>query len=268
LGDYALTGTVTEAGGTVAPTGTVSFLDASNGNSVLAVGSLGTAVAGIGWSNPKSLPNTQGTYFVLVVDLNGDGIPDLVLGSNQVSIFLGKSDGTYTKAATPSIQGPTSYPIVSADFNGDGIPDLAVPLYGSNEIAILLGKGNGTFATPIMAYVPGSIVDIAQVVVGDFNGDGIPDLAVIDSDNSVVDILLGNGDGTFTAETANPPISGTPSHVATGDFNGDGKTDLAVAENSGTIAILLGNGDGTFAGSGSVNSGNQRSADRCRRLQR
>ena len=253
-GDYTLTGTVTEAGGTVAPTGTVSFLDASNGNSVLGVGSLGTAVAGIGWPNPKSLPNTQGTYFVLVVDLNGDGIPDLVLGSNQVSIFLGKSDGTYTKAATPPIQGPTSYPIVSADFNGDGIPDLAVPLYGSNEIAILLGKGNGTFAAPVMASVPGSIVDIAQVVVGDFNGDGLPDLAVIDSDNSIVDILLGNGDGTFTAETTNPPISGIPTYIATGDFNGDGKTDLAVSVGGGTIAIFLGNGDGTFAASGSVNS--------------
>jgi hypothetical protein len=254
-GDYTLTGTVTEAGGTVAPTGTVSFLDASNGNSVLATGSLGAAVAGVGWPNPGSLPNTQGTYFVLVVDLNGDGIPDLVLGSNVVSIYLGNKNGTYTKAATPSIQGPTSYPIVSADFNGDGTPDLAVPLYGSDEIAILLGKGNGTFASPIMASVPGSNVDITQLVVADFNGDGIPDLAVIDSDNSNVDILLGNGDGTFTAETTNPPISGTPSHVATGDFNGDGKTDLAVAENSGTIAILLGNGDGTFAASGSVNSG-------------
>ena len=253
-GNYTLTGTVTEAGGTVAPTGTVSFLDASKGNSVLAIGSLGTAVAGVGWPNPKSLPNTQGTYFVLVADLNGDGIPDLILGSNVVSIYLGKADGTYTEAAVPSIQGPTSYPIVNADFNGDGIPDLAVPLYGSNEIAILLGKGDGTFAEPVMASVPGSIVDIAQVVVGDFNGDGIPDLAVIDSGSSSVDILLGNGDGTFTAETTKPPISGTPSYIATGDFSRDGKTDLAVAETSGTIAILLGNGDGTFAASVSVNS--------------
>ena len=187
---------------------------------------------------------------MLVADLNGDGIPDLVLGSNVVSIYLGNTKGTYTKAATPSIQGPTSHPIVIADFNGDGIPDLAVPLYGSNDIAILLGKGNGTFAKPVIAPVPGS-----QLVVADFNGDGIPDLAVIDSGNSTVDILLGNGDGTFTAETTNPPISGTPSYFATGDFNGDGKTDLVVAENAGTIAILLGNGDGTFAASGSVNSG-------------
>jgi hypothetical protein len=253
-GDYTLTGTVTEAGGTVAPTGTVSFLDASNGNSVLATGSLGAAVAGVGWPNPGSLPNTQGTYFVLVADLNGDGIPDLVLGSNVVSIYLGNTNGTYSEVAAPSIPGPTSYPIVIADFNGDGIPDLAVPLYGSNEIAILLGKGNGTFAEPVMASVPGSDVDIDQILAGDFNGDGIPDLAVIDGDSSTLDILLGNGDGSFTAETTKPPISGIPSYFATGDFNGDGKTDLAVAETGGTIAILLGNGDGTFAASGSVNS--------------
>jgi len=255
-GNYTLTGTVTEAGGTVAPTGTVSFLDASNGNSVLATGSLGAAVAGVGWPNPGSLSNTQGTYFVLIADLNGDGIPDLVLGSNQVSIYLGNTNGTYTKGVTISVQqAPTSYPIVIADFNGDEIPDLAVPLYGSNDIAILLGKGDGTFADPVMASVPGSVVGVDQIVVADFNGDGIPDLAVItNATNSTVDILVGNGDGTFTAETTNPPISGTPFYFATGDFNGDGKTDLAVAENNGTIAILLGNGDGTFAASGSVNS--------------
>jgi FG-GAP-like repeat/Abnormal spindle-like microcephaly-assoc'd, ASPM-SPD-2-Hydin/Bacterial Ig-like domain (group 3) len=256
-GNYTLTGTVTEAGGTAAPTGTVSFLDASNGNSVLATGSLGSAVAGVGWPNPNSLPNTQGTSFVLVSDLNGDGIPDLVLGSNPVLIYLGKKDGTYTEAATPSIQGPTSYPIVIADFNGDGIPDLAVPLYGSNKIAILLGKGDGTFAAPVMASVPGSGVDIDQIVAGDFNGDGSPDLAVIDSESSSVDVLLGDGDGTFTSEATKPPISEIPSHFATGDFNGDGKTDLAVAENDGTVAILLGNGDGTFAASGSVYSGSR-----------
>jgi FG-GAP-like repeat/Bacterial Ig-like domain (group 3)/Chitobiase/beta-hexosaminidase C-terminal domain len=255
-GNYTLTGTVTEAGGTVAPVGIVSFLDASHGNSVLAIGTLGSAAVGVGWPNPGSLTNTQGTSFVLVADLNGDGIPDLVLGSNPVLIYLGNVDGTYTKGTTISVQqAPTSYPIVVADFNGDGIPDLAIALYGSNDIAIMPGKGDGTFAQAILASVPGTNVDINQIVAGDFNSDGIPDLAVIASaDNSAVDILLGNGDGTFTAETTNPPISRTPLNLATGDFNGDGKTDLVVTEYGGTIAILLGNGDGTFAASGSVNS--------------
>src|SRR4051812_34965611 len=185
-GDYTLTGTVTEAGGTVAPTGSVSFLDASKGNSVLAIGSLGAAVAGVGWPSPKSLPNTLDTNFVLVADLNEDGIPDVVLGSNQVSIYLGNANGTYTQGATISVQqAPTTYPIVTADFNGDGIADLAVPLYGLNDVAILLGKGDGTFDAPIMASVPGSNF-IKQIVVGDFNGDGIPDLALIDSDTSTL----------------------------------------------------------------------------------
>src|SRR5207249_8489811 len=90
------------------------------------------------------------------------------------------------------------------------------------------------------------------VAVGDFNGDGKPDLAAVGSAN--VSILLGKGDGTFQA-----PVSygaGTnPVSVAVGDFNGDGKLDLAVA-NEGlkamptdsrcSVSVLLGNGDGTF----------------------
>ncbi|MFC5865069.1 FG-GAP-like repeat-containing protein [Acidicapsa dinghuensis] len=254
-GSYQLTATVTEAGGTIAIAGPVSFLDTSTGNSVLATGQLGAAAPGIAWPNPKSLPGGLDNYFETVADLNGDGIPDLILGSNYVSIYLGNGDGSFTQAATPSLQGPTNYPIVVADFNGDGIPDLAVPMYGSNVISILLGKGDGTFAAPVAATVPGTLVDIPQIITGEFNGDGIPDLAVIDTQNAVVDILRGNGDGTFTAQATLPPISDVPTRIATGDFNGDGKADLAVSESGDTIAILTGNGDGTFAAAGIVHSG-------------
>jgi hypothetical protein len=84
------------------------------------------------------------------------------------------------------------------------------------------------------------------VIVGDFNGDGKLDLAVMNRKSNTVSILLGNGNGTFEKQVAYPagtsPISG-----ATADFNGDGKLDLAIAnEDSRTISILLGNGDGTF----------------------
>src|SRR2546427_339973 len=84
------------------------------------------------------------------------------------------------------------------------------------------------------------------VAVGDFNGDGRPDLAVANSGSSAVSVLLGNGDGTF--QTARTFTAGSgPQTVAVGDVNGDGRPDLAVANSgSNTVSVLLGNGDGTF----------------------
>ena len=90
------------------------------------------------------------------------------------------------------------------------------------------------------------------VVVGDFNGDGKPDLAVANSGSANVSVLLGNGDGTFqTAVNFDAGLS--PGSVAVGDFNGDGKLDLALFQagnasnaTAGAISILLGNGDGRF----------------------
>ncbi len=253
-GNYQLTATVTEAGRTAAPTGAVSFQDANHGNSVLTTGTLGTAVAGVGWPNPKSI-NAAGSKFVLVADLNRDGIPDLVVNDNPVVIYLGRADGTYTEAPVPSISGPTAGSVAVADFNGDGIPDLAVAMYSSSAVSILLGNGDGTFGTPIQANLPSGDTNPSQLLTADFNGDGIADLAVINSYGSTISILFGNGDGTFTMAAA-PSISVRPSAVAIGDFNGDGKTDLAVGDAySDLITILLGNGDGTFTTAGTVHSG-------------
>jgi hypothetical protein len=82
--------------------------------------------------------------------------------------------------------------------------------------------------------------------VGDFNGDGLLDLAVANYGPSPsVSVLLGNGDGTF--QTArNFAAGGYPRSVAVGDFNGDGVLDLAVANPFANVSVLLGNGDGTF----------------------
>ena len=84
------------------------------------------------------------------------------------------------------------------------------------------------------------------VAVGDFNGDGKLDIAVINTGSGDVSILVGNGDGTFQP-AVNSSASGSPAFLAVGDLNGDGKLDLAVANGSAnTVSVLLGNGDGTF----------------------
>jgi FG-GAP-like repeat/Abnormal spindle-like microcephaly-assoc'd, ASPM-SPD-2-Hydin/Beta-propeller repeat len=91
---------------------------------------------------------------------------------------------------------------------------------------------------------------------GDFNQDGKPDLAIANSIDNTVSILLGNGDGTFTSQ---PVIAAgaEPVFGATGDLNGDGITDLAVADEAGnTVSILLGTGGGNFAPASTVATGN------------
>src|SRR6266851_5495480 len=86
-----------------------------------------------------------------------------------------------------------------------------------------------------------------SVAVGEFNGDGLPDLAVVNPMSQDVSVLLGNGDGSFQV-AQNFPTGFAPGSVAVGDFNGDEVLDLVVARSlfSGIVSVLLGNGDGTF----------------------
>jgi hypothetical protein len=202
---------------------------------------------------------------VAVGDFNGDGKLDLAVVnsvSNNLSILLGDGTGHFTLASSPGIglgYGPSI--VAVGDFNGDGKLDLAV----SNDcqdfwcaapatVSILLGDGTGHFtlaSNPVVGYYNRS------VAVGDFNGDGKLDLAVVGEDwytggPNIVSILLGDGTGQFTlASVLTPGIQ--PALVAVGDFNGDGKLDLAVADicadwscTSGAVDILLGDGTGNF----------------------
>ena len=128
------------------------------------------------------------------------------------------------------------------DFNGDQKLDLAVTKYGAgngNTVSVLLGNGYGTFASKV-DYTTGSAPN--GVAVGDFNSDTKLDLAVTNygggSDNTV-NVLLGNGDGTFAAKV-DYPTGNYPRSVAKGDFNGDDNPDLAVTNEDGsTVSILL-----------------------------
>lgn len=194
-----------------------------------------------------------GASSIVSGDVNGDGIPDLALScGGSITILLGNGNGSFTQAAGSPFSLPASNPVSVAvgDFNRDGKLDLAVATSvccSTNDLIIMLGNGNGTFTE-----ANGSPLTVGHspnyVAVGDFNGDGKPDLAVSDSSDSTLTIFLGNGDGTFTAATGSPiSASSDPIDIAVGDFNGDGKSDLAVALNGGnSVMVLLSNGNGTF----------------------
>ncbi len=197
---------------------------------------------------PQDYTVGAGPSFLALGDLNGDGIPDLVvvntprLMSSTVSVLLGNGDGSFQSPQTIDA-GPQPVTVAIGDFNSDGIPDLVVTNQGG--VSVLLGNGDGSFQAPQTYTVGGG--SAISVAVGDFNGDGDLDVAVSNrpsSGPSVVSMLLGNGDGSFQ-----PPqtyiVGGVPGSVAVADFNGDGNLDLSVSY-SGGVSVLLGNGDGSF----------------------
>ena len=267
-GNYALNATVW-AGGTVIPTGSVSFQDVTTSSSVgSALLSSGLETSGFAFAKTSGPATSSQNQAIVVGDFNNDGNLDYLVASLNTStatIMLGNGSGTFT-AATQGGQpysppaGSSPEAAVVADFNGDGNLDIAFANSASNGVTVLLGNGDGTFtaaANPAVAYG-------AAIAVGDFNADGIPDLAVSNNPSGyAVTILLGNGDGTFKvgSSVAVPQWSVTPQGIVAMDFNGDGKADLAVTSantNSSNyvVTILLGNGDGTFTLGQAYNTGN------------
>jgi VCBS repeat protein/Big-like domain-containing protein len=247
-GPYNLTATTTSFGA-VAPTGPVSFIDGSDGNAAIGLANLDSATLAYSFA-PSAIGSLgSGSYFTAVGDFNQDGIPDLAVvnaNSNNLSVLLGNGNGTFKPQVLYAV-GAAPAAVVVGDFNGDGFLDLAVvnSSPNSNNVSVLLGNGDGTFQSQVVYQVGNSPWAIAA---GDFNGDGIPDLVVANSDQiGSVSVLLGNGDGTFQPQAAYPTGS-FPDALVLADFNNDGILDIATADSGDNdISILLGNGDGTFA---------------------
>jgi Bacterial Ig-like domain (group 3)/FG-GAP-like repeat len=205
-----------------------------------------------------------------IADVNGDRKPDVVVGySACVNILLGSGGGTF--------QPPVSYfsfggvnAVAVSDVNHDGKLDVVVAdacsdgLCTEGGVGVFLGNGDGTFQ-PASVYGSNGFI-ATSVQVADVNGDGNPDILVlnqalsdISSATGSVGVLFGKGDGTFqpggTYESGDPLAYS----LAVGDLNGDGKPDLAIAHctayvnrgyacpgATGVVGVLVGNGDGTF----------------------
>jgi hypothetical protein len=275
LGTAALT---SETGAGFAGSSLLSVASQNNGTTVLTadfngdgipdlviLGSAISVLLGNGDGTFTAVPNPSidSSGAIAVGDFNGDGIPDLAVvpafDEGIGEMFLGNGDGTFTNASGSFGNGNvTSNSIAAADFNGDGKLDLVEACTGVNEqpcnlLLIQFGNGDGTFMQS--SGIPLAFFGFQSMAVGDFNGDGKPDLAVTNSGANGVNVFLNSEEG-LSAVAAIPATGESPTSIAAADFNGDGKLDLAVANSgSNNVTILLGNGDGTFTAAASPATG-------------
>lgn len=206
---------------------------------------------------------------VYAVDVNADGVPDLIEdtlgGGHTISLMLAYGTGNFQAPKTlytfPSTyQGTT--PMASGDFNGDGKVDLVFALAGSNQLAVFPGNGDGTFKAPeyeTVALPGGQTFGGGAIMAADFNHDGKVDLVTEGNTSSAETLYLlpGQGDGTFgTPQSIYTFAAGTGmGSLAVGDFDGDGNADVAVGVNSNcgeggcsqeAVEVLYGNGAAGF----------------------
>src|SRR5688500_9830456 len=200
-------------------------------------------------------------------DFNGDGRIDVVSTINtpqiSLSLLLGNGDGTFNAPINfPNTKGFDSPDVVATDLNNDGKLDIVIlhmiacftaPCVAAEVITVMLGNGDGTFQTRELAAPQ----HMHAMEAGDFNRDGIKDLA-IGSENTKLHILLGVGDGAFVRQPEMTLIPGgdlfsASNDVDVADFNRDTIQDLVVPLGNGYgNVVLLGNGDGTFSQSARI----------------
>lgn len=209
-----------------------------------------------GFSAPTFLPVGERPSTAVIADFNNDGKPDIVTineMTRSVSILLGDGEGNF--ALSSDCQIPSGLRIVAADLNQDGYMDIVVAGGMSGTVFVLLGDGQGhLLGCPIEsdvtppAFAAGSL--IANLTVGDFNGDNVPDIVVANKGAfeppaaGSVSVLTGDGLGNLGNFLK---LRDTPAYVAVEDLNSDGNLDLVIAQpESNSVRVLLGDGFGGF----------------------
>ncbi len=147
---------------------------------------------------PSHHPIGNNPRALVIGDFNGDHNLDVIVGDAGGAIleFLGDGKGNLAAARNISTLGSVAS-LAVGDFTHNGKLDLVVSDFRSNSAAILLGAGDGSFRFTWSFELPRKGTEF-RIATADFNGDGITDLVITSEDDSNYEVMLGNGNGTFT----------------------------------------------------------------------
>jgi hypothetical protein len=208
------------------------------------------------YADSYAIPNPNA---VVAGDFNNDGKPDFIQCCNSTGLVFraGNGDGSFGSPVTAASAPKGAAQLVAADVNGDGKLDIVgLPAYGNypaapngTGLAVWMGNGDGTFQAPVVYPTTDSTISVA---VGNFFGDGHPDIAVGEIDGNI-DLFRNEGNGTFVLEKSIAVSASSPALVqlSAGDLNGTGVSDLAATVydgfgGSGPLYVLWNNGKGDF----------------------
>lgn len=202
---------------------------------------------------------------IAVQDVNGDGKPDLLVANycgtlngcyGILGVLFGVGDGTFEPVQTNLTGGSAAMSLAVGDVNHDGHPDIFIGhsnygrFPGRSTWSVMLNNGNGTFQTA-KTYDSGAWW-VSSIAVRDVNGDNNPDLLLVttgarvnDHYHGILNVSLGNGNGTFAAARKTSTGGGFSTAIALADVDRNGNLDALIVDSRG-LGAWQGHGDGTF----------------------
>jgi hypothetical protein len=192
-----------------------------------------------------SVPHPHG---IAAADLDRDGNVDLMTdswGHNQLELLRGIGQGRFAEWKTVPVGRQPYQRARIADVNRDGWPDLLSSNLESKDVSVMLGGPEGFAAAHGSPFAAGD--GPFGLATGDFDGDGDPDIAVVNSPGSAVQsgrdgltLLLGDGNGRFVKDSQSPFETGDrPNRLATGDLDGNGEEDVAVSRPDADSVLIF-----------------------------